>query len=137
MAHRLDMRASPEMRQLFGAECRSCGLCCIYFASPLTGLNLRDGDGADVPRKFIQIGPRRTLVEGEEYNRYLRVIPDPHFENQKRCMALKGEARRDVACDIYDKRPNVCREFDPGSAYCLFIRRWGSMPEVESIFGPS
>jgi len=39
-----------------------------------------------------------------------------------RCAALKGQPGVDVACAIYDRRPTVCADFQPGSQYCREAR---------------
>ena len=39
-----------------------------------------------------------------------------------RCGALLGEPGSRVACGIYDRRPSVCAEFQPGGEYCLEAR---------------
>ena len=38
------------------------------------------------------------------------------------CAALRGSLFRQVECAIYEERPDVCREFVPGSKRCLGSR---------------
>lgn len=39
------------------------------------------------------------------------------------CMALSGQVGSKVACDIYEQRPDVCRNFPIGSAQCISARQ--------------
>jgi len=39
-----------------------------------------------------------------------------------RCIALKGEIGKDIACDIYAQRSSTCRDFEVGSEGCLKAR---------------
>ena len=39
-----------------------------------------------------------------------------------RCIALRGEIGQRVECEIYEYRPTVCRQFEPGSMDCRFVR---------------
>jgi Fe-S-cluster containining protein len=45
-----------------------------------------------------------------------------------RCIALRGEVGRGVACAIYEHRPNACRSFQPGSTLCLEARQSQNLP---------
>ena len=40
------------------------------------------------------------------------------------CAALRGSVLYRVSCAIYEVRPSVCREFEPGGRACLARRRW-------------
>ena len=40
-----------------------------------------------------------------------------------RCGALKGQPGIAVSCGIYDRRPAVCADFQPGSDFCRDARR--------------
>ncbi len=39
-----------------------------------------------------------------------------------RCVALRGVMGGAVRCSIYDRRPEICRQFEPGSGGCLEAR---------------
>lgn len=77
-------------------DCLTCGACCV---------------GQDI---LIVAG---DLVPPHMYDGYLlRQLPDG------RCAALVGHIGRRVSCSIYDRRPQICRSLDPGSAWCEKIR---------------
>lgn len=40
-----------------------------------------------------------------------------------RCIALRGVIGEHVRCAIYEDRPRVCREFEPGNEMCLWCRK--------------
>lgn len=46
-----------------------------------------------------------------------------HNENGVVCAALRGNVGRRVSCSIYERRPEACRGFLPGSRDCLDARR--------------
>jgi len=43
-------------------------------------------------------------------------------DGQQRCIFLKGTVGECVSCLVYEHRPAVCREFDPGGEECLEAR---------------
>ena len=45
-----------------------------------------------------------------------------------RCIALRGEVGRGVACAIYHARPSACRSFQPGSPLCIEARKSKNLP---------
>jgi Fe-S-cluster containining protein len=52
-----------------------------------------------------------------------------------RCIALLGDIGRSVRCSIYDRRPSICREFEPSwqnntpNSRCDKARlAWGMQP---------
>lgn len=129
------------MRALYADDCQHCGMCCIYFGK--FQINV-ESDGPQPPRKLVQIGRKVSLTPDGEHsepscNRWMRVIPDPLWAKGKlsRCVALTGTQGKDIRCSIYDDRPRGCREFDPGSDYCLRIREWGRLSPLVETYGAS
>ena len=47
-----------------------------------------------------------------------------------RCAALTGRIGEATACGVYDVRPEVCRDCQPGDAECTMARRRYGMPEI-------
>jgi Fe-S-cluster containining protein len=73
--------------------CAGCGVCCHLL------VELQEGDD-DVPREL--------LVEHSGV-----VCMEQHGDGA--CVALDPVTRR---CTIYDRRPQVCRQFERGSDLC-------------------
>ena len=86
-------------------DCRNCGACCSYS---------RDW-------------PRFTLESDADIDR----IPDELVDEMRagmrcqgnRCSALIGGVGVSTSCGIYDLRPDVCRDCQPGDDACLIARR--------------
>lgn len=91
-------------------DCTTCGACCqspLGKASPDGWVDLTD-------QEALNLGPR-LVKEGAIYT-VLRERKDG------RCIALQGELGKACACRIYDRRPSVCRTFEPGHTNCLSAR---------------
>lgn len=85
-------------------DCQSCGACCAFSADwPRFALE-SDEQLARIPEGF------RDDAKGR-----MRSIGD-------RCAALTGEVGRHVACAVYEDRPNVCRDCQPGDDACREAR---------------
>nr|WP_316655664.1 YkgJ family cysteine cluster protein [uncultured Gellertiella sp.] len=91
-------------------DCQSCGACCSYSAD----------------------WPRFTLESDEA----LALIPEALVSadlsgmrcDGQRCLALKGDIGKHVACTIYPLRPEVCRACMPGDPECLMAREEHGLP---------
>jgi len=89
-------------------DCTQCGACCFGLAVYLT--------------------PREARIF--QANRKLKLLIKPQDQGfrmrrtvkESRCFALKGKPGR-CTCKVYDDRPRVCREFEPGSDACLRARK--------------
>lgn len=142
--------ASPEIRSLYADECKSCGLCCVFFGK--FAIDIAPSPSEQPPKHLVQIGPRRDGYRSNKrpadtydewcalsYStaQYMRVVQDPNWKRHTRCIALKGTAARNVECSIYEDRAQACRDFDPGSPYCFKIRKWGGLEPVEDGYGRS
>lgn len=85
-------------------DCRSCGGCCAYSDTWPEFIEDTDGDGIDDALIDMDRGMMRC--------------------NGDRCLALVGEVGKDVSCSVYENRPSVCREFQPGTDGCKQVRKW-------------
>lgn len=86
-----------------GFDCQSCGACCAYSD---TWPEFDDNDTCDgIPEELCDCDTGRMRCIGN------------------RCIALIGQLGVHVSCTIYANRPNVCREFEPGSAECRRVRK--------------
>ncbi len=47
-----------------------------------------------------------------------------------RCAALAGQVDADTSCTIYDVRPEVCRDLEPGSEHCTRARALYGLPPL-------
>lgn len=94
-------------------DCRSCGACCIA-AGPVAV----SPDDVQVPRHRTRSVRRMVGFASYEADDGVRCMKS----DDGRCAALKGQPGVDVACAIYDRRPTVCADFQPGSAYCREAR---------------
>lgn len=93
-------------------DCRACGWCC----SPpvLHGRGYVELSQKDIARlKRPEVA--QLVDEGEMAMRMLRA------GTCSRCAALVGTPGSEAVCAIYSRRPDICREFAPGSAACLDI----------------
>ena len=100
-------------------NCVTCGACCeVYSIVPI------------------------TMAESERVGQYMEVTADQEPDvvidrlvkrdlETGRCSHLQGPIGRDIGCDIYQDRPNVCRVFEAGSDKCHEIRRmYGLEPQL-------
>lgn len=94
-------------------DCLSCGACCRDAGEVAV---VEDVD--DVPR-YLTRSVRGIIGfaswEAETTRRMARDV-----DNQ--CVALCGEIGSAVRCQIYDRRPAVCRNFEPGNYQCIKAR---------------
>jgi Fe-S-cluster containining protein len=95
-------------------DCQSCGACCVEAGSvPVYS-------GENVPR-YLTRSVRNCFGfaawEAEDGIRQMAKYPGG------RCKALKGTVGASCACGIYARRPEVCRDFEPGSDACIEARR--------------
>jgi hypothetical protein len=89
-------------------DCLACGACCAYSES--WPVFIGDGDGEGIPHELIDFDHGRMQCHGN------------------RCSALAGEVGSRAQCSVYENRPLVCREFQPGSEDCIMVRRSFGLP---------
>lgn len=89
-------------------KCKKCGACCRVW-----GLyELTKADTARVPKHLWQ---KCHLYRGGGMMKPIGFA----------CVAQMQDGR----CDIYDRRPAVCRRFKPGSELCVMAREQDERPE--------
>jgi Fe-S-cluster containining protein len=81
--------------------CQGCGACCV-------GLRVE-------VRPSIDDVPEDLICVDEEGDTPILVMQQ---RDDGSCVALVGGE-----CSIYDRRPQVCRDFEPGGAHCLVMLR--------------
>lgn len=99
-------------------DCHTCGACCC---SPNHGQEWHDHwIPVREEHELVRIGKEllKTGVswDGRYNNYHMRMVGD-------RCCALTGKVGKEVSCEIYDKRPDVCQKYEPGTSHCLAVRR--------------
>jgi Fe-S-cluster containining protein len=112
--------------------CLSCGACCAFYRATFYWAEAEDYTPGGVPLEMTKkLNNVRLLMKGTG-------------GKPPRCMALEGLIGRSVSCSIYERRPSVCREFDPSwqntasNPRCDKARlAWGLEPlKPESWFNP-
>lgn len=123
---------SKEVMAQYAAKCLSCGACCSYYAYTELCLPVEDGPlmGDD---KYTIYNHQDLMVRKVDTNE----PPEPYSvdywlrtkqeDGWKKCIALEGHVGVSVSCSVYDKRPSVCSNFEPGSPACIKTRRWAKL----------
>jgi Fe-S-cluster containining protein len=79
--------------------CLTCGVCCAHFLVSFYWRETDDFTPNGVPAELTeQVDNYRKAMKGSNQ-------PNP------RCIALRGELKKQIYCDIYERRSSVCREF--------------------------
>lgn len=92
--------------------CQSCGACCAYSYDWPEFTDESDRHLSRIPIELCNCDTGRMKCVGD------------------RCCALQGEVGKSVSCSIYKNRPNVCRQFKPGTAGCEMVRRSFGLPAL-------
>ncbi len=97
--------------------CSSCGACCATYRVCFYWAEV---DANNIPAEHVVPADRLRVA--------MRQV-----ESSARCVALDGEVGIDVACTIYERRPQICRDVQPGDPSCVRARgRWGLPAQVTS-----
>lgn len=113
-----------------GNLCLACGACCASFRVSFYWSEAYDAATGTVPPEITRhVAPLLCAMIGTD-------------QPPRRCVALQGSIGIATWCAIYERRPTVCREFEPvhpdGAANPLCERArqfWGLPPLVESSGG--
>lgn len=113
-------------------DCTRCGVCCVYTHARVDLIQPKVGDEHPAPwRSYVEVyfkddvNDRQELLDvfddcGVTWNCMRMEIPEGRTQPQ--CVALRGQLGEAVECSIYENRPTVCREFEPGSKECRDAR---------------
>ena len=94
------------------SPCQSCGACCD-FSPDWPRFSLESDDAlALIPVKLVASNFSGMRCDGN------------------RCSALAGKVGEATACTIYDVRPEVCRDCQPGDDACTMARALHRMPAL-------
>lgn len=97
------------------ADCRTCGACCGPLYDYETHVDLLP---ADMLRLSSQWRRKHVVESGVAGS--IRTVRN---HNGTVCAALRGAIGTNVSCSIYERRPDGCRAFKPGSRGCLDARQ--------------
>lgn len=106
-------------------DCRACGACCISPYSDPTYVSVTADDLARMPDRWRLrvLGSATEDAGGELVTRVSIPRRGPLKDAEVcACVALRGSPGKQVSCWIYEARPEVCREFKPGSVACHAAR---------------
>lgn len=109
------MRARPDQ-----VDCRTCGVCCVGNAYDETFIDLLPEEAARFPVRWVIY----------DRNGYAALATRGRTG---RCIALRGSVGCAVECQVYEERPNVCRNaLQPGDKLCRQIRRENELTLLQS-----
>lgn len=96
-------------------DCQTCGACCVSHADEGTLADVSSADRERMSKRTI-----RLHVLNESTKTVWKHQSGGPLHGMKACVctALVGSALHRVRCSIYAERPDVCREFEPGSERC-------------------
>ncbi len=90
-----------ENRQDSDNPCLRCGACCVVFRASFYWAEADDATENGVPVDLtVKLNP---------FRRAMRKVG----RHDERGIALRGAPGRSVYCEIYDRRPSTCRNFEP------------------------
>ena len=108
--------------------CLSCGACCAFYRISFHWSEAEDHTPGGVPLKMTR-----------KFDDF-RLVMIGTGGSTPRCSALLGDIGRSVRCSIYERRPSVCREFEPSwqnnaaTPRCDKARlAWGIQPLMPDI----
>ena len=101
-------------------DCQNCGACCVSDFDAVDYVHLTEDDldrlNTEEHDKFVYTEATygRTMCS-------MKTKYDP--AGNCRCAALEGKVGEQVSCGIYDRRPSVCRKFQPETVECDYARK--------------
>ena len=101
-------------------DCVRCGACCVSDYDAVDYVHL-------LPKDLERLTPveRKYYVHTEMALITLQHSMKTRYDSRGNCCckALEGTVGAEVSCGIYDRRPEVCQKFDPGTDVCDFARQ--------------
>lgn len=85
--------------------CTHCGACCASYRVDFSALQLQSMGGSVPDGLAVEVSGSTCRMRGTDH------VPI-------RCAALTGKVGEQVACGIYEWRPNPCHELEAGSDAC-------------------
>jgi Fe-S-cluster containining protein len=100
------------MIKIEDVSCQACGACCSYSADWPRFSTESDAELDLIPAKYVAVDQSGMRCDGS------------------RCSALAGQVGSHTSCQVYDVRPEVCRDCLPGDPACLIARAEFGMPAI-------
>lgn len=101
-------------------DCRSCGACCGGSHANDEHAHCTADDVIRMSRaaraRLVDRGGRIGMVQPGD-------TASTATDDDGRCVFLRGTIGARSSCRIYETRPDVCRDFRPGSLRCRDARR--------------
>ena len=107
-------------------DCQQCGACCTHAGDVVV-----ETTDKKLPRHLTRSVRGMVGFGSWETEMGTRIMARTSCNS---CVALKGGPGR-YSCRIYDKRPEVCREFESGSPECLAARRLAGFVDPDDLGG--
>ena len=111
-------------------DCRGCGVCCLHMGYPAFNLPLEELRGEQAATKTAELPVRsQDRVRWNQLPASLRAELQAHIREYRApkpgqldlaCIWLDPTTR---VCKHHEHRPQICRDFEIGSAPCLEWRR--------------
>ncbi|MGF1622517.1 MAG: YkgJ family cysteine cluster protein [Rhodomicrobiaceae bacterium] len=96
-------------------DCQTCGACCSYSSDWPRFTLESDADIDRIPERFVNGAQSGMRCEGG------------------RCSALSGKVGEATSCRIYEIRPDVCRECEPGDEACRIARHAFQLSDLAAV----
>ncbi len=96
------------------SPCQSCGACCAFSADWPRATLESEATLESIPSRFFDLTAGRMRCNGA------------------RCSALVGSVGQATACAVYEVRPQVCRDCEPGDEACGIARAHFGLPPLAS-----
>lgn len=101
-------------------DCRACGACCVAPFDEPSYVSLDPVDERRLGRPFVRLHVIRHAIA----TKHVEVKRGPAAGSDACvCHALRGTPGVRVSCSVYERRPGICRTFQPGGSSCLGSRR--------------
>jgi Fe-S-cluster containining protein len=109
-------------------DCRNCGACCV--GPEDFGIHA-DLLSEDIDRLTLHYRRTHVVHSHQWYSRRFdrtmytdrpALASKPHADGFA-CVAFTGRVGGPCRCKIYERRPYICRDFEPGSPECLGARK--------------
>ena len=108
------------MVDLDNYDCQNCGACCVSDFDAPDYVHVSNEEA----EPFWERDLGKLLYEERTYGAPAMSMRTREDEcGNCRCIALSGTVGKDVSCSVYDIRPNVCRNFEPGTDVCDYARQ--------------
>jgi uncharacterized protein len=95
--------------------CTACGACCASYRVDFSVHELQSQNGVVPDGLTVEVTNSTCRMRGTDHS-------------PTRCAALTGQIGSQVACGIYEWRPNPCHELQAGSDACERARARHGLP---------